>query len=113
MADKITPTLTLTALNDLDGAAAATPFTFGLSNRVVTFPDPLGLSPEAGEDLLLDLGGGKRATEVINKWLSEEDAAFVTKHLTLRQMLLLLRQASTHYEASLGSLGEGRASTTA
>ena len=113
MADKITPTLTLAALNDLDGAAAATPFTFGLSNRVVTFPDPLGMSPEAGEDLLLDLGGGKRATEVINKWLSEEDAAFVTKHLSLRQMLLLLRQASNHYEASLGSLGEGRASTTA
>ena len=113
MADKITPTLTLAALNNLDGAAAATPFTFGLNNHVVTFPDPLGLSPEAGEDLLQDLSGGKRATEVISKWLSEEDAAFVTKHLTLRQMLLLLRQASTHYEASLGSLGEGRASTTA
>ena len=113
MADKITPTLTLTALNDLDGAAEVTPFTFGIKNRVVTFPDPLGLSPEAGEDLLQDLSGGKRATEVINKWLSEEDAAIVTKHLTLRQMLLLLRQASRHYEASLGSLGEGRASTTA
>lgn len=79
----------------------------------MTFPDPLGLSPEAGEDLLLDLGGGKLATEVINKWLSEKDAAFVTKHLTLRQMLLLMRQASEHYQASLGSLGEGHASTTA
>lgn len=113
MTDKITPTLTLSALNNLDGAAEVTPFTFGLNNRVVTFPDPLGLSPEAGEDLLLDLSGGKRATEVINKWLSEKDAAFVTKHLTLRQMLLLMRQASEHYQASLGSLGEGRASTTA
>ena len=113
MADKITPTLTLAALNNLDGAAAATPFTFGLNNHVVTFPDPLGMSPESGEDLLLDLGGGKRATEVINKWLSEEDAAFVTKHLTLRQMLLLLRQASTPSEAARGSVGEGRASTPA
>lgn len=111
--DKITPTLTLAALNTLDGAAEVTPFTFGINNHIVTFPDPLGLSPEAGEALLLDLGGGKRATEVINKWLSEEDAALVTKHLTLRQMLLLLRKASEHYEASLGSLGEGRASTTA
>ena len=113
MADKITPTLTLTALNDLDGAAEVTTFTFGIKSRVVTFPDPLGLSPGAGEDLLQDLSGGKRATEVISKWLSEEDAAFVTKHLTLRQMLLLMRKASEHYEASLGSLGEGRASTTA
>ena len=110
MADKITPTLTLAALNNLDGAAEVTPFTFGINNRVVTFPDPLGLSPE---DLLQDLSGGKRATEVISKWLSEDDAAFVTKHLTLRQMLLLMRKASEHYEASLGSLGEGRASTTA
>ena len=113
MADKITPTLTLAALKNLDGAAEVTPFTFGINNRVVTFPDPLGLSPEAGEDHLQDLSGGKRATEVINKWLSEEDAAFVTKHLSLREMLLLMRKASEHYEASLGSLGEGRASTTA
>ena len=45
MADKITPTLTLTALNDLDGAAEVTPFTFGIKSRVVTFPDPLGLRP--------------------------------------------------------------------
>jgi len=53
----------------------------------VPVPDPLGLSPEAGEDLLQDLSGGKRATEVISKWLSEDDAAFVTKHLSLREML--------------------------
>ena len=112
MTDKITPTLTLAALNKLDGAAEATPFTFGLADKIVTFPDPLGLSPAEGEALLVDLSGGKRATEIISKWLSEEDAAIVLKHLTLRQMVLLRRAASEHYEASLGGLGEGRASTT-
>ena len=113
MTDKITPTLTLAALNKLDGAAEATPFKFGLADKIVTFPDPLGLSPAEGEALLVDLSGGTRATEIISKWLNEEDAAIVLKRLTLRQMVLLLRAASEHYEASLGSMGEGRASTTA
>ena len=112
MSDKITPTLTLAALNTLDGAAEATPFTFGLADKIITFPDPLGLSPEEGEDLLMDLTGGKRATEIIKNWLSEEDAAIVLKRLNLRQMAILIKAASSHYEASLGSTGEGRASTT-
>ena len=113
MADKITPTLTLAALNNLDGAAEATPFTFGLADKIITFPDPLGLSPAEGESLLVDLSGGKRATEIIGKWLSAEDADLVLKRLTLRQMVLLIKAASDHYEASLGSMGEGHASTTA
>ena len=113
MSDKITPTLTLSALEKLDGAAETTPFTFGLGDKIVTFPDPLGLSPEEGEALLVDLSGGKRATEIIAKWLSAEDAALVFKRLNLRQMVVLIREASKHYEASLGSMGEGSASTTA
>lgn len=113
MADKITPTLTLTGLNKLDGAAEATPFTFGIADKVVKFPDPLGLSPEEGEALLVDLTGGKRATEIVRNWLSEEDAETVLKRLTLRQMVLLIKAASAHYEASLGNAGEGNASTTA
>jgi len=113
MADKITPTLTLAALNKLDGAAEATPFTFGLAGKIIAFPDPLGLSPAEGEALLVALSGGKRATEIIGNWLSEEDAEVVLKHLTLRQMVLLIKAASAHYEASLGSVGEGSASTTA
>lgn len=112
MADKITPTLTLAALNKLDGAAEATPFTFGIADKIVAFPDPLGLSPAEGEALLVDLSGGRRATEIIKNWLSEEDAEIVLKRLTLRQMVLLIKAASEHYEASLGSKGEGNASTT-
>ena len=112
MSDKITPTLTLAGLNKLDGAAEATPFTFGLADKIITFPDPLGLSPEEGEAILVDLTGGKRATEIIKSWLSEEDAAIVLKRLNLRQMVLLIKAASGHYEASLGNAGEGRASTT-
>ena len=112
MADKITPTLTLAGLNKLDGAAEATPFTFGLADKIVTFPDPLGLSPAEGEALLGDLTGGKRATEIIKSWLSEEDAEIVLKRLNLRPMVLLIKAASEHYEASLGNAGEGRASTT-
>lgn len=113
MSDKITPTLTLAALNKLDGAAEATPFTFGIGDKIVTFPDPLGLSPAEGEALLVDLSGGKRATEIIKNWLSEEDAEIVLKRLNLRQMVLLIKAASEHYEASLGNAGEGRASTAA
>jgi hypothetical protein len=113
MADKITPTLTLAGLNKLDGAAEATPFTFGLADKVIKFPDPLGLSPEEGEALLVDLTGGKRATEIIRNWLSAEDAEIVIKRLTLRQIVLLIKAASSHYEASLGNAGEGHASTTA
>lgn len=113
MADKITPTLTLAALNKLDGAAEATPFTFGLADKIIVFPDPLGLSPAEGEALLVDLTGGKRATEIIKNWLSAEDAKIVLKRLTLRQMVVLIKTASEHYEASLGSAGEGNASTTA
>lgn len=113
MADKITPTLTLTGLNKLDGAAEATPFTFGIAGKIISFPDPLGLSPAEGEALLVALSGGKRATEIIGNWLSEEDAEVILKHLTLRQMVILIKAASSHYEASLGSVGEGNASTTA
>ena len=113
MADKITPTLTLAGLNKLDGAAEATPFTFGLADKIIKFPDPLGLSPAEGEALLTDLTGGKRATEIIKSWLREEDAEIVLKRLTLRQMVILIKAASQHYEASLGSAGEGNASTAA
>lgn len=113
MSDKITPTMTLLALNKLDGAAEATPFTFGIADKIITFPDPLGLSPAEGEALLGDLTGGKRATEIVRNWLSEEDAEIVLKRLTLRQMVLLIKAASSHYEASLGNAGEGDASTTA
>ena len=113
MSDKITPTMTLSALNKLDGAAEATPFTFGIADKIITFPDPLGLSPAEGEALLGDLTGGKRATEIVRNWLSEEDAEIVLKRLTLRQMVLLIKAASSHYEASLGNAGEGEASTTA
>ncbi len=113
MSDKITPTMTLSALNKLDGAAEATPFTFGIADKIITFPDPLGLSPAEGEALLGDLTGGKRATEIVRNWLSEEDAEIVLKRLTLRQMVLLIKAASSHYAASLGNAGEGDASTTA
>lgn len=113
MSDKITPTMTLSTLNKLDGAAEATPFTFGIADKIITFPDPLGLSPAEGEALLGDLTGGKRATEIVRNWLSEEDAEIVLKRLTLRQMVLLIKAASSHYEASLGNAGEGDASTTA
>ena len=113
MSDKITPTMTLSALNKLDGAAEATPFTFGIADKIITFPDPLGLSPAEGEALLGDLSGCKRASVIVRNWLSEEDAEIVLKRLTLRQMVLLIKAASSHYEASLGNAGEGDASTTA
>ena len=88
------PTLTLAALKKLDGAADPAPFTFGVANRVVSFPDPLSLSA------------------ALRRWVSEEDYAHLTAHLTARQATVLLREIGAHYRAFFGDAGEGPASAT-
>ena len=51
------PTLTLSALEKIDGAADPEPFTLGLKSKIVTFPDPFALSVEESERLMADLEG--------------------------------------------------------
>ncbi|WP_172121315.1 hypothetical protein [Actinomyces faecalis] len=108
-----TPDLTLAALNDLDGAAAPGPFTFGIGSKVVTFPDPMDLPAEETERFLTDMQSLSWPMEVFRRWLSDEDyQLLVDQRLTGRQAVLLLRQANRHYEAGMGSLGKGEPSST-
>ena len=109
-----TPTLTLAALDKLDGAAAVEPFTFGIRNKVVSFPDPFALDAEETEVFMEDIQKLTTPMTIFRRWLSEEDyQVIVDSHLTGRQAAVLLREANRHYEAILGGMGKERSSTTA
>lgn len=107
-----TPTLTLAALKKLDGAADPAPFTFGVANRVVSFPDPLSLSVEEAERFMTDMEQTTSLSAALRRWVSEEDYAHLTAHLTARQATVLLREIGAHYRAFFGDAGEGPASAT-
>lgn len=108
------PSLTLSALDKLDGAAAVEEFTFGLKNKVITFPDPFNLDAEETERFLLDMSKLQSPMAVFKRWLSDEDyQVLVDAHLTGRQAAVLLKAANRHYEALLGDQGEGLPSATA
>lgn len=107
------PTMTLASLSKLDGAAAPEPFTLGIAGRVVTFPDPLGMSIDETERFMAGVEGADSLSAVFKEWLSGDDYAVVAKHLTARQAGILMRKVQEHYGTFLGSPGEGPASTTA
>ena len=48
----------------------------------------------------------------LRRWVSEEDYAHLTAHLTARQATVLLREIGAHYRAFFGDAGEGPASAT-
>lgn len=112
VSDKITPTLTLSALNKLDAAATPTPFTFGGRGKIVEFPDPMGMSPEDSERFLSSMEEARSPVQIVREWLSPEDADLLLEALTMRQLVALIRAATTHYQASMGAPGEDGASTT-
>lgn len=108
------PTLTIAALTELDGAAASSPFTFGIKNHVVTFPDPLDLDAVETERFMRDVEGMQYPMEIFKRWLSAEDyAVIVSAHLSGRQAVVLMREVRKHYEAFIGDAGEGAPSSTA
>jgi hypothetical protein len=108
------PTLTIAALAELDGAAASSPFTFGIKNHVVTFPDPLDLDAVETEQFMRDVEGLSYPMEIFKRWLSDEDyAVIVASHLTGRQAAVLMQQVRKHYEAFIGDAGEGAPSSAA
>ena len=107
------PTLTLSALEKIDGAADPEPFTLGLKSKIVTFPDPFALSIEESERLMADLEGTTSIKATLNRWLSEEDAELIIKNLSVRKTRVLLAQVRKHYASFLGDEGEDSASATA
>lgn len=112
MSDQIKPTFTFAALQRLDKEASPEPFTFGIGGKVVTFPDPLDLSPQEAEEFAEAMEGAAAPTTVVKRWLDEKDAALLLSKLSMRQLALLIRKASLHYQESLGMPGEDSASTT-
>lgn len=109
----LTPTLTLAALADLDGAADPAPFTFGVAGKIVTFPDPLAMSVADSEKFMTDIEQATSLSASLRAWLTEEDYQLLATHLTTRQLSVLIRQVGRHYQAFLGTPGEGHASATA
>lgn len=110
-ADTLTPTLTLAALNKLDGAADPTPFTFGIDSRVITFPDPMAMSVQDTEEFMADIEGATALSEVLHRWVSDDDYQLITSSMTTRQVSVLVRQVSEHYQQFLGARGEGTSSS--
>ena len=111
MSDKAQPTFTFNALAKLEKAAAPAPFTFGIGSQIA-FPDPLSLTPEAAEKFMAAMESSKAPTQMIRTWLTAEDAELLLSKLNMRQLGILIRQASEHYQGMLGDAGEGNASTT-
>jgi len=111
MSDTIKPTLTFTALEKIEKSATPEPFTFGIGHTVINFPDPMGLATEEAEKFLTDMSELRSPIKVMRRWLPKDDAELLISKLSFRQLTLLLRQASTHYNAAFGDAGEGSAST--
>ena len=107
------PTLTLASLEKLDAAAEPTPFTFGIENRLISFPDPLALSVEESEEFFADIEDARSLSGTMRRWLPEEDAELLLRRLTARQGAALMRAVNKHYAAFLGDAGEEPASETA
>ena len=111
MSDQAQPTFTFNALSKLEKAAAPEPFTFGIGSQIVSFPDPLSLTPEAAEKFMAAMESSKAPTQMIRTWLAAADADLLLSKLNMRQLGILIRQASEHYQGMLGDAGEGVAST--
>ncbi len=113
MTDTVTPNLTIAALRKLDAAADPEPYRFGVASRIIVFPDLQALPVDEAEEYLSDLEVVQRPSQIIDRWLSPEDAAVVKRELTLRELKVLLTEVQEYYKGVAGSAGEGGASTTA
>lgn len=107
MADK--PSNITTTLKSLAAEAKdPDPYSIALSDsKVITFPDPLALEGDEGEQFLSDF---ERMTpgDALKKWLPEKDnAALREEKLTLRQRRHLVQSVLRYYQGGLGDAGEG------
>ena len=111
MADAITPTLTIGALQKEEAPEA---FTFGVNSKIVRFPDPMELDFEQTDDFIADLRSGKTSKDILSRWLSVEDyQVLVDAKVTGRQVSSLLKAVLEHYELIAGSQGEENTSDIA
>lgn len=108
----VTPNLTIAALRKLDAAADPEPYRFGVASHIVVFPDLQALPVDEAEDYLTDLEVTQRPSQIIDRWLSPEDAAVIKRELTLRELKVLLKNVQEYYQAAAGGPGEEHASTT-
>lgn len=109
----VTPNLTIAALRKLDAAADPEPYRFGVASRIIVFPDLQAMPVDEAEQYLTDLEVTQRPSQIIDRWLSPEDAAVVKRELSLRELKVLLRAVQEYYQAAAGDAGEEHASTTA
>ena len=109
----VTPNFTIAALRKLDAAADPEPYRFGVASHVVVFPDLQALPVDEAEDYLTDLEVTQRPSQIIDRWLSPEDAAVVKRELSLRELKVLLKNVQEYYQGLAGDAGEDGASTTA
>lgn len=110
MTDLDKPKVDLTFSN-LDDEETPRPFIYMTkANKRVTFPDLYDMEWEEGEAFLADMAT-KPTRQILDKWLTAADVeALKADRLSLRNMLLLTQKVQAHYEASLGTPGEGSAS---
>ncbi|QDG90701.1 hypothetical protein [Pseudarthrobacter sp. NIBRBAC000502770] len=110
--DKPTVHASLTALRkEID---RPDPFAIALSNsKIITFPDLNAMESEASDDLLEKIESGRRNWEVLNEWLSPEDAeALRAEKLTRAELVHVMKAASKYYQDHYGTAGEGIASAS-
>lgn len=83
------------------------------ANHRVTFPDFMALDADEGAAFLRDIETSRDDDAVLKKWLSDEDyAALKDDKMTLRMRARLMGYALEYYQASIGTQGEGTASST-
>lgn len=97
------------SLSSLEISASAEPYRFGLpGSKVITFPDPGEMPWDQAEEFLAGLSApDAKISEIMEKWLSDEDyQTLKDAKLSLRQMIALAQKVTKHYEAVLGAPGE-------
>lgn len=94
------------SLASLEVEAALEPYRFALSgNKIIEFPDPTAMAWDAAENFLSSLETAS-ASEVLEKWLSEEDfATLKAEKLNLRHMNALMGKVTAYYSGAFGSQG--------
>lgn len=90
------------------------PYAIALSNsKTITFPDLNAMESEASDELLEKIESGRNNWEVLNEWLSPEDAkALKEEKLTRAELVHVMKVASKYYQNHYGTAGEGTASAS-
>jgi len=90
------------------------PYAIALSNsKIVTFPDLNAMESESSDELLEKIESGRKNWEVLDEWLSPEDAkALREEKLSRAELVHVMKVASKYYQDHYGTAGEGTASAS-